>query len=152
MYTLVVVDMQAAFHAALFPKVQESCKQAIRKAIRNRADIVFVEFMNQGPTLPCLTDLTKKYDRVFHVLKKSQDGSAETLAAVKKNNLHHKKFRVCGVYTDCCVKATLDGLHKLAPLSQLELLHKACGPSYDGAQEWALGFVRAMKRVQIKNV
>jgi nicotinamidase-related amidase len=127
MYTLVVVDMQPEFIAARDKKVQLHCKRAIAKAIKQRASIVFVEFVDHGDTLPCLTKLTRGYDKVYHVSKDEWDGSQQSLAVIRQNKLSGKRFVVCGVYTDCCVNATVGGLVRSVPDSRIKVLRNACG-------------------------
>ena len=129
MYTLVVVDMQAKFPDSLGKRVQDNCKRAIRKAVKNKAAIIFVEYSNYGPTLPSLTKLAKDYKKVYHTTKSAWDGSAHAIKLVTKHNLVGTRFKVCGVYTDCCVQARVEGLSKLRPTSKINLLSKACASS-----------------------
>jgi nicotinamidase-related amidase len=152
MYTLVVVDMQAKFPKSLDKTVQLNCRRAVAKAIKNRASIVFLEFSNYGPTLPQLTKLTKDYDKVYHATKSGWDGSAEALKLVKEHGLAGKRFRVCGVYTDCCVQATLEGLHGAIKDAKIELIHKACGATSDHTQAGTIQTARKMPRVRVVEV
>lgn len=131
MYTLVVVDMQYEFFAARNEKTQKACKDAIKKAIKNKSPIVFLEYVDYGPTLPSLTKLTRNYSKVFHVSKSEWDGSSESLKVLTDNKITSSKFRVCGVYTDCCVAATAIGLAEKSPSSKIEVLEKACWASSD---------------------
>lgn len=149
MYTLVVVDMQAKFPRSLEGTTLLHCKRAVQKAIKNRADIVFLEFNNYGPTLPALTKLTQGYDRVFHASKGDWDGSPQTLLLAKQHNLRTNKFRVCGVYTECCVDATLEGLRKKKPLAKIELIHKACGATHNDEQKRIVEKNRKLKNVRV---
>jgi nicotinamidase-related amidase len=126
MYTLVVVDMQDEFVASRNKRVQEACKKAIKRAIRNKSPIVFLEYVGYGPTLPSLTKLTRNYPKVFHASKNDWDGSRESLKALTRNKIEHSKFKICGVYTDCCVAATANGLIDKCPAFKVEVLSKAC--------------------------
>lgn len=149
MYTLVVVDMQAKFPRSLEGDTLLHCKRAVQKAIKNKADIVFLEFSNYGPTLPALTKLTKNYKRAYHATKGEWDGSMQTLHLANEFGLNTNKFRVCGVYTECCVEATLDGLRAKKPLAKMEFLHKACGASHDSDQRRIVSRVSKLKNVRV---
>lgn len=151
MYSLVVVDMQAKFHAALDKKVQEHCKKAIRRAIKSRAAIIFVEYVDHGPTLPCLTNLTKNYHRVFHTSKDDWDGSRHTLKVAENHSLPLFKIKVCGVYTDCCVHATVRGLSQKKPFSKIEILKEACGATNATAQDTGIKRMLELKNVRAWN-
>lgn len=149
MYTLVVVDMQAKFDASLEHKVQEHCKRAIAKAVKNKAAIVFVEFAHYGPTLPNLTKVTRGYDKVYHATKRDWDGSSQVLELVKKHNLFANKFRVCGVYTECCVQATVEGLHQETKHAKIQLIESACNSSDGHYQRKGLNAMRKLNRVRL---
>ena len=126
MYTLVVVDMQDKFVASRASLVQESCKKAVAKAIKQKAHIVFVEFENYGPTLPKLTKLTRNYKNVSYVSKRDWDGSSQTIEALTKLGIEHRTFKVCGVYTECCVSATARGLADRIADAKVEVIRSAC--------------------------
>lgn len=126
-YTLLIIDMQKKFYAARDKNVQESCKKYILRAIKNRASIIFIEFSNHGPTIPCLTRLVKNYDKVFFTTKNEWDGSKHSLTVMNNYKLNKNKLRVCGVFTDCCVLATVQGLVKKSPTSKIEIISSACG-------------------------
>jgi len=149
MYTLVVVDMQAMFPDSLGKRVQDNCKRAIRKAVKNKAAIIFVEYKGYGPTLPCLTKLAKDYKKVYHTIKDKWDGSVQSINLVTKHNLVGSKFKVCGVYTDCCVQATVEGLSKLRPASKINLLSKACASSNSRSHNNGVIAMRKLSNVRV---
>lgn len=149
MYTLVVVDMQAKFPRSLEGNTLLHCKRAVQKAIKNKADIVFLEFKNYGPTIPSLVKLTKGYKRAYHAEKGEWDGSMQTMHLAKEYSLNTKKFRVCGVYTECCVDATLQGLREKNKTSKFELLHKACGATSDSEQKRIIGEAKKQQNVRV---
>lgn len=111
MYTLVVVDMQYDFKAALHDNVQNHCIAAIKKAKQDRAPIVFLEYFDQGKTIEALATHTRAYSRAYHI---------------SKYKLASKRFKVCGVYTEHCVHDTVRGLTQLAPTAKIELISNAC--------------------------
>lgn len=149
MYTLVVVDMQDGFVAARGKKVQDQTKRAIKNAMKDRASIIFVEFAGQGPTYPCLTQLTKTYDKVHTVVKQGWDGSRESMEVIKKFKLSSKRFKVCGVYTECCVDATVQGLASAIPTSKIKVLEKACWSTDNTDHQRGLSSMLSLKNVKV---
>jgi len=149
MYTLVVVDMQAKFPASLDTRVQNNCKRAIRNAIKNKAAIIFLEYVDYGPTLPCLTDLVKGYSNVHHATKSDWDGSPHSNVLIKKHGLPNNKFKVCGVYTECCVAATVIGLSRTYNDSKINLLSKACGSTCDAHHQRGIRDMKPLRNVRI---
>src|SRR5271167_52729 len=99
--TLVVIDMQEVFAAARKNSVQKSCIREIKKAIRDRAPIVFVEYDGYDPTLPALTSVVKQanYTKAYHVRKRHNDGGKEIAQFLTKKHLPKLNMRVCGVNT-----------------------------------------------------
>ena len=92
---------------------------------------MFLEYVDHGPTLPGLTKLTRNYSKAFHVSKTEWDGSSESLTALTNNKIESSRFRVCGVYTDCCVAATAQGLVDKHSTSKVEVLTSACWATND---------------------
>lgn len=126
MYTLVVVDMQYEFKAALDSNVQNHCSNAITKAVLDRASVVYLEYIDQGETLKCLSSITRFYDRAHYITKIDWDGADEALQVVKQFKLASKRFKICGVYSECCVHDTVRGLTQLAPTAKIEVIKDAC--------------------------
>jgi len=149
MYTLVVVDMQAKFPDSLGKRVQDNCKRAIRKAVKNKAAIIFVEYKGYGPTLPCLTKLAKDYKKVYHTVKNEWDGSSHSLELVKMHSLSASKIKVCGVYTDCCVAATVQGLSNKLSRSKIELLSRACASTNDSNHNSGIKKMQTLPNVRV---
>jgi len=132
-YTLIIVDMQACFSASTKKTVQRNCQIEIRKAIKNNANIVFLEFEGYGPTLSSLTDIVAdaNYSKNYRAIKPINDGSESVLSLLRKKKLPRTNFRVCGVNTDCCVYSTVEGLDvKISKNLKIEVVSKACGSQY----------------------
>lgn len=126
MYTLVVVDMQRAFEASQKPSVIKNCQSLVAQAMKDKAAVIFLEYMDYGKTYPKITSLTKKYKKAYKVTKFEDDGSDQTVQQLKKHKLPEQKLRVCGVNTTYCVAATVRGLTSRLPGAKIEVIGKAC--------------------------
>jgi nicotinamidase-related amidase len=133
MYTLVVVDMQPHFNAANGRRIIKNCKRELNKAMSVHAAIVFVEYFGSFPTVKELTNVTKHYHRVYTTYKHVDDGSEQVEQLISDWHLAAKKVRVCGVNTDCCVWATVNGLTSRLPRSTIEVVADACDSDYNHA-------------------
>ncbi len=91
-HTLIIVDMQpTAFSSAGNSKTLTGCKRAIKKAIRNKNPVIFVEWDGKAhPTTSELTNLTDGYNRTFFVNKYEQDGSKVIVELMKRKKLPKK--------------------------------------------------------------
>lgn len=150
-YTLCVIDMQAQFGAANGAKVQQSCVREIKKAMRDKATIVFVEYEGYGPTLPVLTNLVKdaKYKKVHHVLKQSNGGGHQVANYLKTKHLTRSNIRVVGVNTSYCVLATVQGMNTHLNTSNLHIVADGCSCHYPKSHKYGLDAMRKMERVKI---
>jgi nicotinamidase-related amidase len=128
LYTLCVIDMQDYFAAAHRNGVRKACIREIKKAMRNNAAILFVEYNNYGPTIELLTNLTKsaKYKKTYHVIKYCDGGGYEVTEFIKKNHLPKLNIRVCGVNTDYCVLATVLGINRRWQDTKIHVVADAC--------------------------
>lgn len=125
MYTLVVVDMQPGFDGALGSRVRANCLREIKQAMQDNAPIVFLEFNGYGDTMPELLDPVSNYENYHQYTKSVDDGGPEVRDAVVEHGLP-KKFKVCGINTDCCVHATVRGLTNFFPMAMIEVIADAC--------------------------
>lgn len=130
-YCLVVVDMQPGFAAAKYPLIENNCLREIKKAINDCADIVFLEYTHHGKTLPGLKLAVKGYHHAKFVAKTRDDGSAEVQNVVTENSFMISRFRVVGINTDWCVRATVEGLRNRFPNSSIEVIADACDSNDD---------------------
>jgi nicotinamidase-related amidase len=136
-YSLVIVDMQTGFVAANSRKTLKNCKREIRKAIKDDANIIFVEYNGCGRTIKELTEITDKiaYKKKFVAIKRKNSGAKIILKTMKKNNIpttKHTNFRVCGVNTDACVLETVEDLARALRQRSynIEVILSACNSSY----------------------
>ena len=150
-YTLCVIDMQASFGAANGAKVQQSCVREIKKAIKDNATIVFVEFEGHGPTLPLLTNLVKnaKYKRAHYVLKNTNGGGKEVAEYLRAKHLTRSNIRVVGVNTSYCVLATVQGMNTHLNTSNLNIVADGCSCQVPSSHKYGLDQMRKLERVKI---
>ena len=127
--TLVVVDMQPEFEAANEPNVLVAVAREILEAKRNKWPIVVVEYrggFNLAETHQGLRSLLKGYSKKARIGKDDDDGSMEVVRAIRRRKFNEKTLRICGVNTDCCVAATVNGLLGRSQ-ANLQIVKDACG-------------------------
>lgn len=146
-YTLVVIDMQEYFSASRKSDTQKKVATAIRRAMRDNAGVMFVEYANYGPTLPKLTKLTKTYKRAFTVIKSANGGGNEVKTALYKHRLPRSNLKFCGVNTDYCVLATVTGVSQNLPRTKIEVLEKGCNSN--GSHARGIERLQALNKVSI---
>ncbi len=150
MYTLVVVDMQSPFTASRKPSVVKQCQTLIKKAVKDKAAILFVEYQDYGKTDTALTKLAKDYQRAYHVIKNNDDGSREVIKTINAKRLPKQNLRVCGVNTAYCVLATVLGLTKRLHNTKIEVVAKACNSCTSTAHSAGLRQMRQISKVKIQ--
>lgn len=124
-YTLVVIDMQTAYEVAR-PIIGEVIA-LIEQAKRDQAPIVIVEYNGSGPTYLEILRATESYMPSCRIAKKGFGGGQEVLAACQERGYPTSEFRVCGVYSDCCVQATCEQIAEAVNnLAKIEVYRRAC--------------------------
>ncbi len=168
MPTLVVVDMQDSFifRNESFPgygRTIDAVKQEILAAIKRNDYIVFVEYCYESrrkgmfntfpsrfaPTMNELTDLVFSYPKKVFVYKSTNDGGEEVVAALNYYGISRTHLRICGVYTNACVRETVSTLSTSLSSSMIKVIQEAvCAP---GGCDWQQsGGIEMMK--QLDNV
>ncbi len=133
--TLVIVDMQEPFKAAMEMSVIVGVAAEIAVQRQHGGDIVFLEYKYMGETHRELTDLVKGYANKARVTKVDDDGSKELLKVVRRRGFWDQNFRVCGVNTDCCVWSTVEGILQRTS-AEVEVVKNACGTSLQKRLDW----------------
>ncbi len=110
MYTLVVVDMQPLFQSSQKETTKTEVDRLLKKAIEDKAGIIFLEFHRYAETDPALKATVEGYKRAFFRTKMINDGSSQVVETIKKKSLPKRKIKVCGVNTNYCVRETVAGL------------------------------------------
>lgn len=127
-YSLVVIDMQSKFLDSLptgrVIKVLSSCQSLVRKAKKEKAAIIFVEFSDWEATHNDLKKLVTRYPKAGYLIKSEMDGSVPIDRWIRHYGLP-KNLKICGVYTDQCVYFTTKGLHSYD--YKIEVVENACG-------------------------
>lgn len=152
-YTLCVIDMQYYFGASRNAKVQNGCKKAIRKAMRDDAAILFVEYATCGRTVPTLVALTYGYKMAHLVIKTDDDGSGDIIKTIQHMKLPANHIKICGVNTDYCVLDTTRGLKESCPKStKIEVIADACNSNSGcNGHEDALYDLKHIVKVSVLN-
>jgi len=139
--TMVVIDMQPQG----FPNsrsVLRAVKQELLRAMRSNAPIVIVEYDLEcaGRTDEELMNLLADsgYQRFRVAAKKSNDGSSEVIDTCSRNGFPADAFRVMGVMTDECVKATVTGLLGKMPHASIEVVTDACRTWSGDRYDWSI--------------
>jgi nicotinamidase-related amidase len=128
-YTLVVVDMQSGFDTSF--GALNGCIREVQQAVIDKAGIIFLEYHGfygdaYGFTLPQLKALVDGYSRAYYVPKGADDGSIEVVEAIEKYRMSKLHIKVCGVNTDACVLATVQGLIQKCDKVYLQVIADAC--------------------------
>lgn len=143
-YTLVVVDMQPDFVASNDPRTQSAVSLEIERARRNGMAVVFMEIpylspldeTGYEPTHKFLKDLVRGYDKTT-VLEKADNGAVRLLDGCKHFDFCTKRFRICGVNTELCVRDLVLGLLRASPKSRIKVICRACNTIYKKKDTWS---------------
>ena len=131
-YSLIIIDMQEYFDAACDYRTQMACRKAIRKAMKDDAAILLVEYRGCGKTAATLAGLLDGYKNAHVVKKSNDDGGKEVVRKLRREKLPRGTIRVCGVNTDACVEDTVRGImrnmRKRTP--EIQVLANACNSNY----------------------
>ena len=109
MPSLVIVDVQSSF-GPYTKKMIDSIVNLIEQ-FRLREDPIFVvKLTDCGRVHERIRKAVASYRRLIEVYKDDEDGSREIMAAMRKRKFRTRKFLVCGVNFEACVKETARGL------------------------------------------
>jgi nicotinamidase-related amidase len=132
-YTLVVVDMQPNFNAAMGKRVRANVLREIKQAIEDHAGIIFLEYWASGHThdelLKAVESINYKHYNVL--TKHTDDGSKEVWMQINEPGYSKSHIKVCGVNTDCCVYSTVCGLTGRLPRTMIEVIEDACASDWN---------------------
>lgn len=128
-YSLVCVDVQPLYTAARRKNVLENCRRLFLQAVKDNAAIIIVEYDGAGSTNKNLLSIANGYGNSHTVIKEDDDGSREVYDVLVDNKLPKNLLKVCGVNTDMCVHATVKGLSKRLPASEIHVIADACATS-----------------------
>jgi len=127
---LVIIDIQTffigAFYRCQLDRLIKNISREINIAKRNKDVIIFVEYNPEhyGPTNATLRQLVKNYPFSIFIEKEFRDGSSEIVDLINTDDRlkNVNKLKVCGVYIEQCVKATVNGLAEKNVKNQIDLL------------------------------
>ncbi len=125
-YVLIVIDMQPNFGCSNNPKTLDAVADLINNAKHDNAFIVYAQYMRQGKTHTNLVKLTNGYiNRSFAVANRN-DKSGAILTRLVKRQVRSDLVKVCGVNTNACVRATVEGLSNELKEWSIQVIKKAC--------------------------
>ncbi len=135
-YTLCIIDMQQKFLNSLllndYDNIIDRISKDIKLAIKNNANIIFLEYECFGNTIKELLYLVRDYDKAYRRIKYDDDGSEELIDVLISNKINTKNIKFCGINTDCCVYSTVSGfIHSMKNSYNYEVLVKSCNSSWD---------------------
>ena len=143
---LIIIDMQPYFdYKGSVSAIIDACRREIQNAINENIPVVLVEWFGLGATDARLRELVENYHNLITVNKNDDDGSNEIVAELGKYN--YSLFKVCGVNTDACVKATVKGLIDLCPNLNVEVVLDAVNS--DSIQIDATIVMKNLARVRV---
>lgn len=136
--TLVVVDMQPGFLASLKEETLLAVERQIRLAVSRGWSVVLLELdpWRNGPTHERLTKLLDGYQRQTTRVKSVSCGAIQVQDACEDLWLPTRFFRVCGVNSDLCVRATVLGMHVRYPGSGIRVIREACNTDHCPDMPW----------------
>ena len=136
--TLIVIDCQDYFlKNGIGDIVLPGVKKQIKDAIRRNDHIVFVEFVDNAksyydkksnrddPTNYELLELVKGYNKVHFVYKNISDGGNRIVKVLRNKKLPRSNIKICGVYTEFCVKETAMTMAKILKKTSLYIIKSA---------------------------
>ena len=126
--TLVVVDVQPGFLNTRQEAFLQSTEGLVFAARARGWPIIFLEYVGRfGPTYTRLLKVVEGYEhRSKRVTKDRWSGAREVAKTCASYGFGRQIFRVCGVYTDQCVAATVSELALDFPASLVEVVPAAC--------------------------
>ena len=129
MYNLVIIDVQTDFIDIVdnINVIFKNINRNILQANKDKANIIFIEFPTERnkPSLIC-KELDTSGKNVFIGKKQVMDASHQVDRIIIKHSLNRSYFKVCGLYVEACVLATVDGLSNKFKQSQIEVLKDCC--------------------------
>lgn len=105
-------------------------------AKQTNSGIIVLEYYDSGDTIDSLLRLLKGYPRKSRVTKSGDNGCYEVINTLRRRDWSTRRLRVCGVNTDCCVWATVEGLLDNVRGIRIEVVKDACEWSNDRPFDW----------------
>ncbi len=120
--------------------------EEIKHAINNNWYIIIVELAGSIPTVKEITDLVKNYDKYYLLFKEYNDASGVIYKLLYKLRLYDANFYVCGLYTNFCVKETVENLD-----FTVNVIEKCCQSRFNIKDEHdkAIQEIKKLKHVKI---
>ena len=125
---LAVIDMQPKFPGgANNSETINNCLREVKRATFFKHPIIFVEYIGFNPTHKILTENASKDYKV--VKKDIWSGGDLIMKYLGSEHPSVKIIKICGIYTSCCVKATVNTIVSNSAY-KVKLIKDACNDSY----------------------
>ncbi len=128
-YTLVIIDVQPKFDGSRNERMLRGVKAEVIKAKDLNNPIIVVEYKDWGPTCPSIRKVIGDYWRACTITK-LKTGGAKEVNSVLRNMLDGHNIRICGIYTDVCVLATVRGLNRSKNINSIKVVEDACATGF----------------------
>ena len=132
--SLIVVDMQPQFESAKKRECVTNCIKQVKRAIKENAFIIFLEFGGFGDTHPRILKAIQSYANKCFIIKYEDCGSDQVRSALEKNKVKTSSYIMCGVNTCACVLQTLCGMlnDDYFNNAEIKIAKDACNDSFYG--------------------
>ena len=156
MKTLVIIDMQGYYlYQDSFNRketqeiilLKKNICDLINRFKDSNLPIIVVEYEGNGPTIQELRHLLVDYPEASFLIKGDCDGSDVIHAEIERRSLSNE-LHVCGIYSDQCVRQTVEGLMNTYGTYNIELYDDCVWPFKPDYEDYAysvefLGSLRA---------
>jgi hypothetical protein len=125
-YVLIIIDMQDQFEASRNKITIHTIQRLITEAKRDGAFILAAHYMRFGKTRPEIRSMITDYAHMDYCYADQNDKSGAIRTKILRHQIRTDTFKICGVNTGACVKATVGGLISMYPNIHILLSNRAC--------------------------
>ena len=132
-YVLIIIDMQNQFAASRDKMTIQTIQRLVAEAKRDGAFILAAHYMRFGKTRADIRDMITDYPHKDYCYADRDDKSGTIQTKLVRHDVRTDTFKVCGVNTGACVRATTIGLVDLYPNTHILVSNRACNCNCDQA-------------------
>ncbi len=154
MKTLVIIDMQKGFLRDCQTwrgRVIEEVLSLIKDFRKHQWPILIVEFIGyqDSTTIEEIHKAIKGYEKFVQFVKKNNIDGSNQILSWRQYWDWPLSLVVCGIYGDCCISATVDGIIDKDPRVSIEIREEAIYPKYSS---WVSNENRAEHKARVQVV